>query len=620
MQRAELTAVPDGDAVLRARAGDMTAFAELYEAYFPSIYDFLVRLLRDPDEAADVTQDTFLKAMRSLASLREPGQFRAWLFAIARNAALNRLASRRRFVPLEPSDDESPVFTVVDESRFADPAEAAAAKEAAAIIDEAARTLDPRQLSLLDLHVRQGLGPAEIAEVLGVSRNNAAVMLHRLREAVRRAIEAAYLAKRPACPRLAAALADVTLPLAPAVQRIIEKHAERCPECDERRKKLAPLLVFSALAPVQPPPGLAERLLARLRAAAEEGGLRACEEEASGGEAPLRLRRRVSTAVALLGTGALLFGLLAFVPGSPVSVFRTGLFDGPPELPAVLPFFAGDGETPTSTPPVPSPTPPGSPTPAPTPAAGAAGTLPSPSPTPSPVPTATPTPTAVPTATATPTPTPTPTSSPTPAPTPTPCTTELSITPEGPVLEIGPATNWLGHLTLADRGGCGFVFQVAVVLGSDWLAAAPTSGTVPGSRSVPISLVVDPERLPGTGEGLFTGRIRIDAGPAGSRDLDVQVTNIGGPPRIDAVAAVCFGEQSTGVVVTVAAADDFGVIGGSVTVGQRSVALSRLSEDTWVGVIEEIGPNDLSGLVRVFDGAGQSAQRSFEVVCGPGRP
>ncbi len=619
MQRAEMTAVPGSEAVLRARAGDTAAFAELYETYFPSVYDFLVRLLRDPDEAADVTQDTFLKAMRSLASLREPGQFRAWLFAIARNAALNRLASRQRFVPLEPSDDEEgPVFTAVDESRFADPAEAAAAKEAAAIIDEAARTLDPRQLSLLDLHLRQGLGPAEIAEVLGVSRNNAAVMLHRLREAVRRAIVAAYLAKRPACPRLEAALVDITLPLAPSVQRIIEKHAERCPECDERRKKLAPLLVFSALAPVHPPPGLAERLLARLRAAAEEGGLRACEE-ASGGEAPLRLRRRVSTAVAVLGTGALLFGLLAFVPGSPVSVFRTGLFDGPPDLPVILPFFAGDGATPTPTPPVPSPTPLGSPTPAPTPAAGAAGTLPSPSPTPSPMPTATPTPTAVPTATDTPTPTPSPTSSPTPAPTPTPCTTELSITPEGPVLEIGPATNWLGRLTLADRGGCGFAFQVAVVLGSDWLAAAPTSGTVPGTGSVPISLVVDPARLPGTGEGLFTGRVRIDAGPAGSRELDVQVTHIAGPPRIDAVTAVCFGEQNRGVVVTVAAADDFGVIGGSVTVGERSVALSRLSEGTWVGVIEEIGPNSLSGLVRVFDGAGQSAQRSFEVACGPGR-
>lgn len=619
MQRAEMTAVPGTDAVLRARAGDTAAFAELYETYFPSVYDFLVRLLRDPDEAADVTQDTFLKAMRSLASLREPGQFRAWLFAIARNAALNRLASRQRSVPLEPSDDEEgPVFTAVDESRFADPAEAAAAKEAAAIIDEAARTLDPRQLSLLDLHLRQGLGPAEIAEVLGVSRNNAAVMLHRLREALRRAIEAAYLAKRPACPRLAAALADVTLPLAPGVQRIIEKHADRCPECDERRKKLAPLLVFSALAPVQPPPGLAERLLARLRAAAEEGGLRACEEEWPGHEAPLRLRRRVSIAAAVLGTGALLLGLLAFVPGSPVSVFRTGLFDGPPELPAVLPLFSGDGATPTPVLPTPSPTPAGSLIPTPTAAAGAAGSLPSPSPTPTPIPTATPTATAP--ATATPTPTPTPTTSPTPAPTPTPCTTELAISPEGPVLEIGPGTNWLGHLAISDAGGCGFAFQVAVVLGGEWLVAVPPAGTVPGTGSVQISLVVDPRRLPGTGEGLFTGRIRIDAGTAGSREVDVQVTNIGGPPRIDGVTVLCFGEQSTGVVVTVAAGDDFGVIGGSLTVGQRSVALTRLDDGTWVGVIEGIGPNDLSGLVRVFDGAGQSAQRSFEVVCGPGRP
>ncbi|MCS7293979.1 MAG: sigma-70 family RNA polymerase sigma factor [Chloroflexota bacterium] len=617
MQRAELKAFPGDEAVVRARAGDMEAFAQLYEAYFPAVYDFLIRLLRDPDEAADVTQDTFLKAMRSLSSLREPGQFRAWLFTIARNTALNRIAVRQRSVPLERRDDEEgPAFTVVDESRFADPAEAAAAKEAAAVIDEVAKALDPRQLSLLDLHLRQGLGPAEIAQVLGVSRNNAAVMLHRLREAVRRAIEATYLAKRPGCPRLAAALADVTPPLTPGVRRIVEKHADRCPECGERRKKLAPLFVFSALAPVQPPPGLAERLLAQLRTAAASGALGPCDDAVPQPEAPVRLHRRVSVAAAALGSAAVLLGLLAFVPGSPVSVFRTGLFDGPPDFSGALPFFSGNGdEPPTAGPAAPTPIrpPTASPTPTSTPAAAGAAAAPR-SPTP--------TPTATPTLAPTPTPTPSPTPSPTPAPTPTPCVTEIAVEPNA-TLAVGPGTEWLGLLTIADVGGCGFAFRVIVVEGADWLVATPTSGVVTGTGQVQVSVVVDPARLPGTGEGLFTGRLRIDAGAAGAREIDVQVSNVGEGPRIHGVTAQCFGQgtvEGSGVVVTVTAADDFGITGGSVTLGETSIALTRVEESTWVGIITGLAPNVRSGLVRVFDGAGQSAQRAFDVSCGVAQP
>lgn len=610
MQRAELTrGGVDAGTVARAQAGEMEAFAELYEAYFPAVYDFLVRLLRDPDEAADVTQDAFLKAMRALASLREPAHFRAWLFSIARNAALNRLEARKRLAPLEPPGEQgaSPAFAVVDERRFADPAEVAAAAEAAALIEEAARALDPRQLSLLDLHVRQGLDTAEVAAVLGVTRNNAAVMLHRLREAVRRALEAAALAKRPACARLAAAVADLEGPLTPEVRRIVEKHADRCPECDERRKKVAPLLVYGALAPVPPPPGLRERLLATLRDAAEAGELASEPASPEEAELPLLLSSHRLLASAALAAAALFAAILAFVPGSPVSVFRTGLFDEPPRLPAVLPFpplAERDSTTPTPTatptkPPAASPTaattaPPGarggaapSQTPRPTPAR----------PTPSPSPSPSPSPTAPPTATATPTP---------PACTPV-------VRTNVPFVAVAPPS-WTTTVRLYDSFFCGTPFTAAADSEGGWLTASPGEGRLEGPNfTAELTLAVDPGRLPGTGEGFFRGSVRIAWGSE-SIALAVEARSIGGEPRVERVETRCLPDGT--LQVAVAAFDDFGVLSGTVTLGETSADLVPQENGTWTAVLSRPdGTTDLSGLVTVVDGAGQAGTRVFTVVC-----
>jgi DNA-directed RNA polymerase specialized sigma24 family protein len=78
----------DGALVQRAVAGDREAFAAIYDRYAPRIYDFLRSLLRDPDEAADALQDTFLVAGARLHQLRDPDRLRPWLYAIARHRGL----------------------------------------------------------------------------------------------------------------------------------------------------------------------------------------------------------------------------------------------------------------------------------------------------------------------------------------------------------------------------------------------------------------------------------------------------------------------------------------------------------------------------------------------------
>ncbi len=78
----------DGDLVQAHLAGDPDAYSVLYERYFPGVHDFLSRLLRDRNDGADVTQDTFVKAIEQLPTLEDPDKFKSWLFAIAHRTAL----------------------------------------------------------------------------------------------------------------------------------------------------------------------------------------------------------------------------------------------------------------------------------------------------------------------------------------------------------------------------------------------------------------------------------------------------------------------------------------------------------------------------------------------------
>ncbi len=156
-------------------------FELLYRRNRDDLYGYVAGLLRDRSAAEEVTAQAFERAYRKRRSWKaKRGTHRAWLFGIARNAALDELRRRRRQAELvaEPEDEFA---TPPDES--ADVVLRRAALRAA-LAD-----LAPRERELVALKFFAGLTNGEIASVSGVSETNAGTRLHRVVEKLRRACD-----------------------------------------------------------------------------------------------------------------------------------------------------------------------------------------------------------------------------------------------------------------------------------------------------------------------------------------------------------------------------------------------------------------------------------------------
>ncbi len=254
----------DAARVLAARAGDERAFTALFQRWFDPCYDVAWRIVRDDGRAAEVAQDTFLVAWQQLDSLRDPAAFGGWVLRMARNRALNRIEHERR---ASPTDDDAPVFT----TRAApdDPAATVTRAEQEEMLWAASVVLGERDASVLDLHLRHGLDPAEIAEALEITPNAAHQTLHRLRGRLAVGIRAWVLWHHgePRCEDLAALLADAGLTgFGRDTVRAIEAHAPDCDECSDRLAAvLAPDAMFAAVPLLAAGPDVRRRVAEALR-------------------------------------------------------------------------------------------------------------------------------------------------------------------------------------------------------------------------------------------------------------------------------------------------------------------------------------------------------------------
>ena len=95
----------DPEVVAAIVAGDPAGLAEAYDKYAVPLHSYCRSMLREPADAADAVQDTFLVATAKLRSLRDPGKLRSWLYAVARNECLRRLRAGNALSALEEAAD-----------------------------------------------------------------------------------------------------------------------------------------------------------------------------------------------------------------------------------------------------------------------------------------------------------------------------------------------------------------------------------------------------------------------------------------------------------------------------------------------------------------------------------
>ena len=159
------------------------AFDELYRRNCGDVHAYVAGLLRDRSAAEDVTALAFERAYRRHRSFNpKRGTRRAWLFGIARNAALDELRRRSRQATLlaEPVDDAA-----------MRPEQGAEVAMRRAALQAALAELAPRERELVALKFFAGLTNPEIARVIGISESNAGTRLHRVIEKLRRSCDEA---------------------------------------------------------------------------------------------------------------------------------------------------------------------------------------------------------------------------------------------------------------------------------------------------------------------------------------------------------------------------------------------------------------------------------------------
>jgi RNA polymerase sigma-70 factor, ECF subfamily len=152
-------AVEDADLIRKARRGDVEAYNLLISRWEKRVYNYLLRIVGDREEALDLSQDVFLKSYQNLRKLDDPARFASWLFRIAHNEAFSSFRKRRleRPVPehLESTGEEAPMA-----------GSAAFPIELSIAVTTALGKLSDDQREAVILKIYQGFKFEEMAEIL----------------------------------------------------------------------------------------------------------------------------------------------------------------------------------------------------------------------------------------------------------------------------------------------------------------------------------------------------------------------------------------------------------------------------------------------------------------------
>jgi len=158
--------------------GNNNAFAGLVDKHKEMVYTIAAKILRNPEDAEEIAQDTFLKAFNALSSFKREAKFSTWLYRIAYNAAISRSRKKRH------------EFAAIDEEMISNYTTDSVSKsvneldqeEQIAAINTLMEKLPEEENLLLSLFYKKERSVEEISEITGYSQSNVKVKLYRIRK------------------------------------------------------------------------------------------------------------------------------------------------------------------------------------------------------------------------------------------------------------------------------------------------------------------------------------------------------------------------------------------------------------------------------------------------------
>jgi RNA polymerase sigma factor, sigma-70 family len=174
----------DEQLVRKSQEDDERAFGELVSRYESKVYSLALKMLRNPEDAEDVLQDTFLRAYRGIKSFKGNSTFSTWIYRITANSALMRLRKRQLpTVSIDDADEREAPINIADWAPG--PVEQMLNQETQAAMTEAIEALPPEFRQVFVLRDIEELSNAEVAEILDLSVAAVKSRLHRARLKVR---------------------------------------------------------------------------------------------------------------------------------------------------------------------------------------------------------------------------------------------------------------------------------------------------------------------------------------------------------------------------------------------------------------------------------------------------
>ena len=173
----------------KAQKGDIASYQKIYEAFSRKILNFVYRMVNSPEEAEDLTQETFVVVYKKLKSLKDRRKFEPWIYRIARNFVYQKYRTRTpQAVSIDAMDEEGRRETELADERK-NPDEAFQMQELENVVSTVIADLPEKYREVFVLSALQNLSYQEIADIVGRSLPSIKTDIHRARLEVRKLVK-----------------------------------------------------------------------------------------------------------------------------------------------------------------------------------------------------------------------------------------------------------------------------------------------------------------------------------------------------------------------------------------------------------------------------------------------